>query len=66
MEEAEEILFNDVITCLKEIRDSLKIVTNQSAKDLKFLNAEECAKILHKNKEDMRELMRSKRISCCS
>ena len=59
MEESEEILFNDVLSCLKEIRDNIKFFTNKSAKELRFLNAEECAKILHKNKEDMRKIMRS-------
>ena len=66
MDEAEEILFNDVLSYLKEIRDTIKFVTNKSAKDLKFLNAEECAKILHKNTKHMRKLMRSERISVCT
>ena len=59
MEESERLLFVDLLSYLKEIRDSIKSITNESAKDLKFLSAR-LANILHKNTGNVRELMRSK------
>lgn len=66
MDKTESSMFVDLLTYLKEIRDSIKSVANQSAKNLKFLNAEETASILHKNPADMRNLMRSTRFSSSS
>lgn len=60
MDEAERLLFVDLLSYLKEIRDSIKSITNESAKDLNFLSAQDVADILHKNTGNVRELMRSK------
>ena len=60
MDEAERVLFVDLLSYLKEIRDSIKSITNESSKDLKFLLAQDVADILHKNVQDVRELMRNK------
>lgn len=67
MDEAERLLFTDLLSSLDELKSFLKCnIKGESAKDLKFLYTKDLAIILHKNANDVRKLMRSKRFSCCS
>lgn len=58
MNEAETLLFQDVRSCLQEIKDFLKYNKKESVDDLKFLKVPIVAKILGKSPKDTRELMR--------
>ena len=67
MDEVERLLFTDLLSSLDELKEFLKCnIKEESAKDLKFLYTKDLTIILHKNANNVRKLMRSKRFSCCS
>ena len=67
MDEAERLLFTDLLSSLDELKLFLKCnIKEESAKDLKFLYTKDLAIILHKNSNDVRKLMKSKRLSSSS
>lgn len=59
MDEAETLLFQDLLCCLHEIKDFLKCRKKESIDDLNFFKVPVVAKKLGKNEQDTRELMRS-------
>lgn len=59
MDEAEKLLFQNLLDSLKEIKDFLKCRKKESIEDLNFLKVPVVAKKLGKNEGDTRELMRS-------
>lgn len=58
MNEAETLLFQDVLGCLQEIKNFLKCRKKETIEDLNFLKVPTVAKKLGKNESDTRELMR--------
>lgn len=59
MDEAETLLFQDLLGCLHEIKDFIKCRKKESIEDLNFLKVTVVARKLGKNEGDTRELMRS-------
>lgn len=59
MDEAEKLLFQNLLDSLQEIKDFLKCRKKESIEDLNFLKVPAVAKKLGKSQNDTRELMRS-------
>ncbi len=66
MDEEEKECFSELITSIKELKEVIISKKNETIEDLKFFKVPFIAKILHKNKDDTRKLMRSKRFSICT